>query len=329
MQTKKIFLVLLLVAALFTGVAMSKSPGLVAAAPTFQTDEGNTDESPTEAAQPATAQTLMDVVASRDQLSDFGTLLEAAGLADNLAKDGPFTIFAPTNAALAAFNDLTTTTNATVTDILLYHILNGQYTGPALANFSTRPTLLGEPVAISVERGQITLNGTVTIITTDVAAANGVIHIVDAVLLPPVHSLITADQGSRNKTLDEVLADDGRFTTFLALAETAGLRMALADRGQTHTVFAPTDAAFAQLSEGLMADIEADPETFISYLLVSDLMGINQIATDNYIPTVEGRPLIVSLDDNAQVQINGHPLAEYNVVAANGLVHVAETVPVP
>lgn len=328
MQTKKILL-LLLVAVLFMGVAISKGSSPVAAAPAFQTGAGETDEAQVDETQPEMAQNLMDVVGSRDQLSDFETLIEAAGLADNLAKDGPFTVFAPTNAALATFDALATTADATVTDILLYHIVNGQYNSPALANFSTMPTLLGEHMAISVEGGEIMLNDVVKITTTDVEAENGIIHIVDALLLPPANSLITADKGSRGKTLDEVLTDDGRFTTFLTLAETAGLDVALADLGQTHTVFAPTDAAFEKLSEDLMADMQADPETFVSYLLVNDLLGINQIATDEYIPTVEGRPLFVSINEDAQVQINGQPLTEFNIVAANGIIHVVESVPVP
>lgn len=328
MQTKKILL-LLLVAVLFMGLAISKGSSPVAAAPAFQTGTGETDESQVDETQPEMAQNLMDVVGSHDQLSDFETLIEAAGLADNLAKDGPFTVFAPTNTALATFDALATNADATVTDILLYHIVNGQYNSPTLVNFSTMPTLLGEHVAISVEGGEIMLNDVVKIITTDIEAENGIIHIVDALLLPPVNSLITADKGSQGKTLDEVLTDDGRFTTFLALAESGGLEGALADLGQTHTVFAPTDAAFALLSEELMADMEADPETFVSYLLVNDLLGINQIATDKYIPTVEGRPLFVSINEDAQVQINGQPLTEFNIVAANGIIHVVERVPVP
>ncbi|HRQ37300.1 MAG TPA: fasciclin domain-containing protein [Chloroflexota bacterium] len=328
MKTKKILLILL-VAVLFMAVAISKGSSPVAAAPTNQTDGGEADVSQIDETEPEASQNLMDVVEGRDQLSDFKTLLEAVGLTDNLAKDGPFTVFAPTNAALATFNTLATTTNATVTDILLYHIVNGQYYSPDLVNFSTMPTLLGEHVAISVEDGEIMLNDVVRIITTDIEADNGIVHIVDAVLIPPVNSLITADQGSRSKTLDEVLADDGRFTTFLSLAKTAGLDAALADLGQTHTVFAPTDAAFENLPEELMADIQADPETFIAYLLVNDMLGINQIATAQYIPTVEGRPLFVSMNEKEQVQINGQPLAEYNMVAANGIIHVADTVPIP
>ncbi len=324
MKTKQTILMLL--TALFL-MGMVFSP--VAAAPVFQTDAGDSDDAAVEATQAEEAQNLMDVVASDEQLSDFETLLEAAGLADNLAKDGPFTVFAPTNAAMAMFDALATTSEATVTDILLYHILNGQYYGPDLVNFSTMPTLLGEHVVIGVEGGDIMLNDAATIITSDIETENGIIHIVDAVLLPPINSLITADKGSPGQTLDEVLAAEGRFTTFLALAESAGLTEALADLGQTHTVFVPTDAAYEKLSEELMADMQADPETFISYLLVNDLLGINQIANDDYIPTVEGRPLVVTINEDSQVQLNGQPLTEFNIVAANGVIHVVDGVPTP
>lgn len=317
MKTKQAILILLTAVLL---MAMAFSP--VAAAPVLQTDAGETDAG-------ETAQNLMDVVAADDQLSDFETLIEAAGLADNLTKDGPFTVFAPTNAAMATFDTLATTADATVTDILLNHIINGVYYSPELVEFSTLPTLLGEQVTIGVESGEIVLNDVVKITMTDIEAENGIIHLVDAVLLPPVNSLITADKGSQGQTLAELLAADGRFTTFLALAESAGLTEALADLGQTHTVFVPTDVAYEKLSEGLMADMQADPETFISYLLVNDRLGINQIANDDYIPTVEGRPLVVTVNEESQVQINGQPVAEFNILAANGIIHATEGVPVP
>jgi uncharacterized surface protein with fasciclin (FAS1) repeats len=273
--------------------------------------------------------TLMDVIAANEQLSDLETLIEATCLADNLTKDGPFTVLAPTNAALATLDAVTADNNATITDILLYHIINGRYSHADLANMTTVPTLFGEQVAFSVESGEVMLNDSVRFITTDIEAENGVVHIVDALLIPPENSLITSSKGSQSESLAGVLADDGRFTTFLALAETAGLEENLADLGQTYTVFAPTDAAYEKLPETLLADMWADPETFVSYLLVNDQLGINQIATSTYLPTVEGRPLIITTNEALQVQLNGQPLTEFNIVAANGVLHVVDTVPVP
>jgi transforming growth factor-beta-induced protein len=331
MQAKKVLLILL-TALLLVGATMTTGYNTVAAAPVLQTDgeePDTTEATETDETQAETTPTLMEVIAADAQLSDLETLVEATGLADNLTKDGPFTVLAPTNAALATLDAVTANNNATITDILLYHIINGQYSHADLANVSTIPTLFGEHVAFNVEGGEVMLNDSVSFITTDIEAENGVVHIVDTLLVPPENSLITSNKGSWSKTVDEVLAADGRFTTFLALAEAAGLRESLADLGQTYTVFVPTDAAYEQLPEALLADMWADPETFVSYLLVNDQLGVNQIATATYIPTIEGRPLFVTTNEALQVQLNGQPLTEFNIVAANGVMHVVETVPVP
>jgi transforming growth factor-beta-induced protein len=274
----------------------------------------------------------MDVIRSNDQLEDFETLIDAVGLADNLEHDGPFTIFAPTNAALANLEVQVANSEATLTEILLYHVVNGRYNGPAVANRSMLPTLLGEEMMVHVQAGEINLDDDVTITTTDLEAANGVVHIVDTILLPPVNSLITADKGSRAHTLNEVLAEDGRFTTFLSLLDSANLDVDLDNPAQTYTVFAPTDAAFEQLSDEQMNQLMSDPqslETILSYHLIGDTLGINQIATDDYIPTLEGRPLIVTTNNSQQVFINGDQLASFNIVAANGVVHAVDTVLMP
>jgi transforming growth factor-beta-induced protein len=316
MKTKKMILALL-IGLLVVGAGFSGTARLAVADSMAQQEE---------------TQTVWDVIQADEQLTDFATWIEAAGLANNLDHDGPFTVFAPTNAAMADFAVQAAASTATPTEILLYHVMNGQYAGPQVANFSALPTLLGEQMAIHVESGQIMLNDTIMITTTDVAAANGVVHIVDTVLLPPVNSLITTDKGSRGNTLDEVLEADGRFTTFLSRLEQAGLMDNLANAGQNYTVFAPTDAAFNDLTEDQVDAWLNDPdelETLLSYHLVNDRLGINQIATDDYIPTVEGRPLIVSLDENKTVLLNNQLLEEFNIIAANGVIHVTDTVLMP
>jgi uncharacterized surface protein with fasciclin (FAS1) repeats len=129
-----------------------------------------------------------------------------------------------------------------------------------------------------------------------------------------------------------VLAEDGRFTTFLSLLDSANLDVDLANPAQTYTIFAPTDAAFEKLSDEQMNQLMTDPETLeiiLSYHLIGDTLGINQIATDDFIPTLEGRPLIVTTNNSQQVFINGEQLASFNIVAANGVVHAVDTVLMP
>jgi transforming growth factor-beta-induced protein len=286
---------------------------------------------------PVTAQsedppTLMDLIRAHDQLNDFELLVDASGLAVNLERDGPFTVFAPTDAALANLETQVANSNATLTEILLYHVVNGRYTAADVANRAALPTLMGDQFAIHVNGGEIILNDAVTITTLDDVAINGVIHIVDAVLVPPVNSLFIATQGSQVDTLDAVLAADGRFTTLLSLLADADLNVDLSNPAQSYTVFAPTDAAFEKLSEEQMNQLMTDFQTreaILAYHVIGDPLGINQIATDRFIPTLEGRPLIVTTDESVKVYINGVPLESFNIVAANGVIHVLDTVLMP
>lgn len=298
-----------------------------AASPALQEETEQQDE------QEEGEQSVWDVITANEELSQFETIARAAVLADNLDQDGPFTVFAPTNAALEDLQSTFGDSEATTTEILLYHIINGRYNGPNVADRSTLMTLMGEQINVKVENGQIVLNDTVTITTTDIVAENGVVHIIDQVLLPPQNALRTSDESSTDASLWQVLEEDGRFTTFLSLAQQAGLADELANTNANLTVFVPTDTAFDNLDEEQVNEYTKNNDTveaILSYHLVGDRLGINQIATDEYIPTLEGRPLFVTYDeDNPIVMINGQPVTEFNIVAANGVIHVVDTVLAP
>lgn len=283
-------------------------------------------------AQEENSQTVWQIIQDDESSSDFEAWVKAAGLVDNLQGDGPFTVFAPTNEAMAVFETEAANHAVTYTDMLLYHLVNGRYLAPHIANQSSLQTLFGERVGITVENGEIVLNDTTTITLTDVEAANGVVHIIDTILTPPENTLRFMDKDAVSENLAEVLAADGRFTTFLSLSEQVGLDDDLNNSYHNYTVFAPTDDAFAQMTdeqkEQWLTDQE-DIDMLLSYHLVSDRLGINQIATDDYIPTNEGRPLFVSVDENSTVWLNGQPLQEFNITAANGVIHVVDAVLMP
>jgi transforming growth factor-beta-induced protein len=129
-----------------------------------------------------------------------------------------------------------------------------------------------------------------------------------------------------------VLEEDGRFTTLLSLLETADLGLNLDNPAQDYTIFAPTDDAFAKLSDELMEQLMNEPatlETILAYHVIGDSLSINQIANDDYIPTLEGRPLIVTTDASNNVSLNGTPLESFNIVASNGVIHAVDTVLMP
>lgn len=286
----------------------------------------------TQAQQEETLETVYDVIQADERLTSFAALVDAAALADNLDQDGPFTVFAPTDTAFAAFEAADVTTDATLTEILLYHVINGDYSAPQVANLDSLPTLLGEHVAFDVEEGVIVLNDTVKVTVTDMEASNGVVHIVDAVLLPPTNSLFTSPLGSPDMTIAEVLADEGSFETFLALAEQAGLTAMLQESSGKYTVFAPTDAAFDKVDEALLEEWLGDNvslETILLYHIVGDQLSINQLANDSFVPTLEGRAILMTTDESVQVYANGTPIQDFNIQASNGVIHTINDVLTP
>ena len=133
-----------------------------------------------------------DIVSVADAAGSFKTLLKAAtaaGLVDTLKDPGPFTVFAPTDAAFAALPagtlDGLLKDPAKLKGILLYHVVSGKVTADQVVKLTSATTVEGKPVKITVKDGAVYLNDTVKVVTTDIPASNGVIHVIDAVLLPP------------------------------------------------------------------------------------------------------------------------------------------------
>ncbi|MFZ1398976.1 MAG: fasciclin domain-containing protein, partial [Candidatus Promineifilaceae bacterium] len=204
--------------------------------------------------------------------------------------------------------------------------------GQMVANRSTLPTLMGENLDIAVDAGSVVLNDDAGLVSTDIQASNGTLHLIDTVMLPPVNSIFTSNEGSPEDTLNRVLEEDGRFTTLLSLLQMTDLDIDLDNPATDYTIFAPTDAAFNNLSDELMEQLMNEPDTLeaiLSYHIVGDSLSINQIATDDYIPTQEGRPLIVTTDDSNNVSLNGTRVENFNIVASNGVIHAVDTVLMP
>jgi uncharacterized surface protein with fasciclin (FAS1) repeats len=136
------------------------------------------------------AGTVVDVAASNPDFSTLVTAIKAAGLVDALNGKGPFTVFAPTNAAFAALpagtvDDLLKPENkAKLTAILTYHVLPAKIESSALAGktLTSPATLQGGTLAVDGTKG-VKINGA-TVTAADVKASNGVIHVIDKVLLP-------------------------------------------------------------------------------------------------------------------------------------------------
>ena len=153
------------------------------------------------------------------------------------------TLFAPTDAAFAALEasqpgitEALLADGETLTAVLLYHVVSGAQSSGDVIAVERLVTLEGRDVSVRVDGDAVFING-VQIIDVDIAASNGIIHVLDGVLVP---------EEAAAPDLIDVLTDDGRFSTLLAALDVAGLTDAL--RGEDPlTVFAPTDEAFAAL----------------------------------------------------------------------------------
>ena len=149
----------------------------------------------TTAAAPETtgaAAEVGDIVAVASSNPDFETLVAAvaaAGLVETLQGPGPFTVFAPTDDAFAALPEgvldklLLPENKDVLVSILTYHVVAGKVMAADVAAGDV-PTVEGSTIAVTVEGG-VMLNGSANVVATDVAASNGVIHVIDAVILPP------------------------------------------------------------------------------------------------------------------------------------------------
>jgi uncharacterized surface protein with fasciclin (FAS1) repeats len=146
---------------------------------------------PTTAA-PSMAAEAGDIVDVATKAGTFKTLLTAAtaaGLVDTLKGAGPFTVFAPTDEAFAALPagtlDGLLKDPEALKKILLYHVVQGKVTSDQVVKLTSADSVAGPAIKISVVDGKVKLNDSATVVTTDIAAKNGIIHVIDQVILPP------------------------------------------------------------------------------------------------------------------------------------------------
>jgi transforming growth factor-beta-induced protein len=256
---------------------------------------------------------------------NFQTLLtaaQAAGLAGTLATDGPFTVFAPTDAAFAALpagaveallGDI-----ELLTRVLTYHVVAGELNAGAVLSRSELATLNGGTLPVRTEGGSAYV-GEARITQTDVFASNGVIHVIDAVLLPePVLDIAGT------------AAAAGVFNTLLAAVEAAGLLETLQGPGP-FTVLAPTDAAFAALPEGTVESLLANPEALAEVLLYHVIIGAvraEQVVTLSEATMANGQTVSISVNGGG-VQVNDANVVATDIEATNGVIHVIDAVLIP
>ncbi|MEM9525160.1 MAG: fasciclin domain-containing protein [Bacteroidota bacterium] len=273
--------------------------------------------------------TISDIVADDTRFSILASALERASLDDNLdVATRSFTVFAPTDAAFQASGiDLNSVSDEALANVLLYHVLGASVRSPDIADGTssvetlntTGPDGVALPIRVDNSGGSISLNNTINVVEANVEAVNGVIHIIDNVLLPP-------------SILDRARID-GRFNTLISALERTGLDDVVAGDG-TFTVFAPTDAAFTEANIDLANVTDEDLTNLLLYHVLGATVPAGSIAAgDNFVTTlseigpndtalsalVNNTDGTVTINDDATVVVP-------NVFATNGVVHAIDKV---
>ena len=186
-----------LVPALAIAIAACSAAASPSAVPTTAptpTAAPTTAASPSAAPSASAAAMAKDIVQTATEAGSFKTLLTAAtaaGLVETLQGKGPFTVFAPTDAAFAALPagtlDGLLKDPAALKKILLYHVVSGAVTADKVVGLTSATSVEGSPIAIAVKGGTVYLNDSAKVVTPDVMASNGVIHVIDKVILPPAN----------------------------------------------------------------------------------------------------------------------------------------------
>ena len=250
--------------------------------------------------------------------------LSHAELVSALQADGPFTVFAPTDDAFAAAGiDLSTfdteEENATLVDILLYHVVSGEVTASAVTDGMNAEALNGDDLSFTVTDGVVMVNDA-TVTSADVMASNGVIHVIDKVLMPP------ADLGD----IPTVAQGTGIHTSLVAAVTQADLVATLQGDGP-FTVFAPTDDAFAAAGIDLEAlDTDEGKAALTDILLYHVVAGEvpSSAVTDGLVAAaVNGDDLSFTVGDS--VMVNDATVVLADVPASNGVIHVIDKVLMP
>ena len=268
---------------------------------------------------------IVDTAVSAGSFNTLATALEKAGLVHTLKGRGSFTVFAPTDDAFAKLPEgtleslLKPENKDQLIQILTYHVSKGRVKAQEVAELRSVETVNGQRVDISIDKGRINLENA-SVIQADIRASNGVIHVIDEVLLPETRSI------------PEVADDAQSFSVLLAAVEKAGLVDALVGPGP-FTVFAPTDDAFANLPDGtvetlLQPENRSELQRILSYHVVKGRLYSDDFLRNRNFRTLADESLRLSLKEGT-LRANDATAITTDIDASNGVIHVIDEVLLP
>jgi transforming growth factor-beta-induced protein len=258
---------------------------------------------------------IVETAIAAGSFTQLAAALTAAGLVEALQGEGPFTVFAPTDDAFDAFEEenpgvLAGLSKEALTAVLTYHVVSGAGVESGdLKDDQVFVTLNGSPVLVDTTGGVKVADAEVT--TADVLASNGVIHVIDKIILPPENDIV------------ETAVAAGMFTSLAGALTSADLVDTLKGDGP-FTVFAPTDDAFDKLDAVPTGDAL---KNVLLYHVVSGAVGSGDLSAGMVSTLLEDESVTVNLTGG--VKINDSTVTTANIIAKNGVIHVIDTVLVP
>ena len=273
---------------------------------------------------PPPSNTVVDIIVNSEAHTTLETAVIAAGLAGTLSGDGPFTVFAPTDAAFANVPaetlDAVLADPALLTAILTYHVVGSTALSTDLMDGMAVTTLNGADVTVTINMDGVFINDA-QVTVADIVADNGVVHVIDAVLLPPPPP---------SNTVVDIIVNSENHNTLETAVIAAGLVETLSGDGP-FTVFAPTDDAFAGLPEGTLDAVLADID-LLTAILTYHVAGTTALSTDLMdgmaVTTLNGADVTVTINTDG-VFINDAQVTVADIIADNGVVHVIDAVLLP
>ncbi|MCY2979170.1 MAG: fasciclin domain-containing protein [Planctomycetota bacterium] len=267
---------------------------------------------------------IVDTAVGAGKFKTLAAALGAAGLVDTMKSAGPFTVFAPTDEAFAklpagVIADLLKPENkAKLTAILTHHVVKGKVMAADVVKVKGAVALDGQRIDVAVAGGAVSVDGA-KVAATDIACTNGVIHIIDTVMMPATDNIPT------------VATKAGSFKTLLAAVQAAGLVETLSGTGP-FTVFAPNDEAFAKLgttvADLLKPENKAKLASILTYHVVAGRVYSEDAVAAKAAKTVNGASVKITVTDKGAF-VNDAKILATDIDASNGVIHVIDSVILP
>jgi transforming growth factor-beta-induced protein len=274
---------------------------------------------------------LVETVLADGRFKTLASALTKAELVEALEGEGPLTVFAPTDEAFAKvpaklLKELLLPKNkAKLASILTYHVSPGASALGDALKLKKVPTIQGATIGVAFSDGSIRINEA-ALIDSDLQCSNGIIHVIDSVLLPP-----KAEEPKRQTVLS-VAEQAGTFATLVAAIGAAELDATLEGEGP-FTVFAPTEEAFAALPKGTVASLlkkenRQDLAALLTYHVVPGRVSAGDALNAGEAKTVQGENLKFRVSEGL-LKVNDSTIRTVDLDGGNGVIHVIDTVLLP